>query len=212
MSYKWVLGIVLSSRFSSVSSWYCADGSVVSWLIWELSTILRPRSYARCWTITWVCWVYSVQVLNCWSWCVFSWYVDQDILIFLLPMSIRILRFILGILGCIPFISWVFALMGLSDPMYTALHLPSDSLLDSNLRFYWGLWFTMGIYVLFTLRKVEYLFQTYAILYMMIFVWWVGRLISWYFSGLPPLPFPIFIGIEILGIPLLAYWHSLLIK
>ena len=33
------------------------------------------------WTVIGLCWIYRIQIINCWLWCIFSWYVDQNFLI-----------------------------------------------------------------------------------------------------------------------------------
>ena len=44
------------------------------------------------------------------------------------------------LLGSLSFAVIVTRVMGLSDPLYTRLNLPPDATLDSNLRFYSGVW------------------------------------------------------------------------
>ena len=51
-------------------------------------------------------------------------------------MNKRNLQIATGILAAVPVITGMLGFMGLSDPLYSALNLPHDATLDSNLRFY----------------------------------------------------------------------------
>ena len=55
-------------------------------------------------------------------------------------------------------------------------------------------------------------FALYRILWGMIFLGGVGRLISMFIIGLPPVPFVGFTALEIIGAPIFVYWHSQLVK
>lgn len=127
-------------------------------------------------------------------------------------MSRKSLQFLLVLLGLVPTITGILGLMGVDDPLYAALSLPRDPLLDSNMRFYAGVWFVLGVTVLSTVRALEKHFALYRILWAMIFVGGIGRLLSMFFVGLPPAPFIGFTALEIVGAPLFLYWHAQVAK
>lgn len=49
------------------------------------------------------------------------------------------------LLGAIPVITGVITMFGLADPLYASAHLPRSALLDSNLRFFGGIWLGLGL-------------------------------------------------------------------
>ncbi len=122
-------------------------------------------------------------------------------------MSRKALQIALIILGFVPIVSGILGMMGIFDPVYASLGLPSDPLLDSNLRFLSGVWFVVGIVVLATVRQIEKYFQLYLVVWSMIFVGGIGRLISIFVVGLPPIPFIGFTILEVVGAPFFIYWH-----
>ncbi|MBK8431525.1 MAG: DUF4345 domain-containing protein [Chloroflexi bacterium] len=122
------------------------------------------------------------------------------------------LQISLVILGLVPTITGILGMFGLDDPLYASLGLPRNALLDSNLRFYSGVWFVLGITVLLTVQSLEKYFELYKILWAMIFVGGIGRLLSIAVVGLPPIPFIGFTVLEILGPPIFLYWHRQIAK
>ena len=52
------------------------------------------------------------------------------------------------VLSLIPIITGVVTLLGIKDPLYRPLGLPSAPILDSNLRFFCGVWFGLGLAML----------------------------------------------------------------
>lgn len=127
-------------------------------------------------------------------------------------MSRKLLQIFLAILGLIPTITGALTMMGINDPLFADLHLPHSALLDSELRFFGGIWLGLGIAVLATIRDVEKHFALYRILWMMIFIGGIGRLISMFVIGLPPVPFIAFTALEIVGAPVFLYWHNQIAK
>ncbi|MGH2522433.1 MAG: DUF4345 domain-containing protein [Anaerolineales bacterium] len=111
------------------------------------------------------------------------------------------------ILGLVPVITGILGLMGVDDPLYASLGLPRNALLDGNMRFYSDVWFVLGLTVLWTVRSLENHFGLYRVLWAMIFVGGLGRLLSIFLVGAPPLPFIGFTVLEILGAPLFLYWR-----
>ena len=123
-------------------------------------------------------------------------------------MSRKLLQTFLVILGLIPTITGVLTMMGIYDPLFAELVMPQSALLDSELRFFGGLWLGLGLTVLSTVKNLEKYFELYRVLWLMIFLGGIGRLLSILFTDLPPIPFIAFTVLEIVGAPIFIYWHS----
>jgi Domain of unknown function (DUF4345) len=113
-----------------------------------------------------------------------------------------------GILGAVPLITGIVGMFGLSDPLYSDAGLPTNALLDSNLRFLNGLWFGLGLAVFWLIPNIEKNNVLYRFLWLMIFLGGIGRMLSMFFVGLPPIPFIAFTALEIFGAPLFVIWQS----
>ncbi len=122
-------------------------------------------------------------------------------------MSKRNLQIAMAILGTVPVLTGLVGLMGLSDPLYTRLTLPPDATLDSNLRFYSGVWLGVGLAAWWLVPRIDRETALFRTLWLMIFLGGIGRLISLAFSGLPLIPFVGFTALEILGAPLFVWWQ-----
>lgn len=115
-------------------------------------------------------------------------------------------------LGAIPVITGILTMLGLSDPIYSSAGIPANALLDSNLRFFGGLWLVLGLAVYWLVPRIESETTLFRALWVMIFMGGVWRLISMIFLGLPPLPFVGFSILEIVGAPAFIIWQSRLSK
>ena len=123
-------------------------------------------------------------------------------------MSRRPLQIVLGLLGVIPVVTGVLTMMGLADPIYAAAGIPAHALLDSNLRFFGGLWLVAGVAMFWTIPRIERETALFRVLWLMIFAGGVGRLLSMALVGAPPLPFIGFTLLEIVGAPLFIAWQA----
>ena len=123
-------------------------------------------------------------------------------------MSRRALQVATGALGVIPVLTGVLTMLGLSDPIYAAAGLPAHALLDSNLRFFGGLWLVLGLSLYVLIPRIERETLLFRTLWLMIFAGGVGRLLSMAFAGLPPWPFVGFTVLEIVGAPLFIAWQA----
>jgi Domain of unknown function (DUF4345) len=123
-------------------------------------------------------------------------------------MQKRPLQITIAILSLIPIVTGVITMMGVTDPLYVAAGIPRDALLDSNLRFFGGLWLGLGLTLLWLVPRIESETAIYRILWGMIFIGGIGRLLSVLFIGLPPLPFIGFTALEIIGAPLFILWQN----
>ena len=123
-------------------------------------------------------------------------------------MSKRNLQIATAILALVPIITGLIGLTGLNDPLYAALHLPHDATLDSNLRFYSGVWLGVGLAAAWTVPRIERETTLFRALWLMIFLGGVGRLLSLAITGMPFAPFVGFTALEILGAPFFVWWQG----
>ncbi len=127
-------------------------------------------------------------------------------------MNKRPLQIAMCALGAVPVATGVLTMLGLSDPIYSSAGIPANALLDSNLRFFGGLWLVLGLAVYWLVPRIEKETALFRALWLMIFVGGIGRLISMVFMGQPPLPFIGFTVLEVVGAPAFIVWQSRLSK
>ena len=99
-------------------------------------------------------------------------------------------------------------MLGVDNPLYYPVVLPREPLLDTNLRFYSGLWLVMGMAILATFRTYENHLGMYRLIWAMIFMGGVARMMSLLVIGRPPFPIVGLMILELWGAPLLAYWQN----
>jgi predicted membrane channel-forming protein YqfA (hemolysin III family) len=122
------------------------------------------------------------------------------------------LQIAIGLLGLIPVLTGVFTMLGLKDPIYASAGIPANALLDSNLRFFGGLWLVLGVALYWLIPRLERERVLFRALWLMIFVGGIGRLLSMLLLGLPPWPFVGFTALEIVGAPIFIAWQALLTR
>lgn len=123
-------------------------------------------------------------------------------------MNKRNLQIITFILALVPTITGLIGFAGVNDPLYGELSNSKNILLDSNLRFFSGVWLGLGI-TLFTITKtIDTQTQIFRIIWCCIFLGGIGRLLSIIFIGTPPIPFIAFTILEIVGAPFFIYWQK----
>jgi len=120
-------------------------------------------------------------------------------------MSRRALQIVTGLLGAIPIATGCIGLLGLRDPLYVRCSLPVS--LDSNLRFYSGLWLGLGIAMYSILPSIERQTVLFRAFWGAIFLGGFGRLASIVGVGAPPSPFLAVIGLELVGAPVFIVWQ-----
>lgn len=123
-------------------------------------------------------------------------------------MSRRLLQLVMAVLGLIPILTGIIAMTGVDDPLYASLCLPQSPVLDSNLRFFAGVWIALGVALLWLIPSIERQTILFRLIWGAVFLGGVGRLISASFVGLPPGPFIGFTALEIIGAPLFAFWQT----
>lgn len=123
-------------------------------------------------------------------------------------MSKRALQIVMGLLGIIPVATGLLGLLGVEDPVYVAAGVPSIVLLDTNLRFYSGVWLGLGLALYWLIPTIERQTVLFRVLWAMIFVGGIGRLLSMLLLASPPVAFVAFTALEIVGAPLFILWQS----
>ena len=122
-------------------------------------------------------------------------------------MSKRPLQIAMLVLGTVPVITGIFTMLGLDDPLYASANLPRNALLDSNLRFFGGVWLGVGLAAWWMIPSIEKHSSLFRVLWAMIFMGGVGRVLSMTLLGFPPAPFIGFTILEIVGAPLIVLWQ-----
>lgn len=122
-------------------------------------------------------------------------------------MSRFLLQVATAVLSLTPIATGVVTLLGIKDPIYRPLALPPAPILDSNLRFFGGVWLGVGLAMLWLVPSIEHQGVLFRALWIAVFLGGVGRVLSWLLVGAPPKPFIGFTLLELLGAPLFIYWQ-----
>ena len=122
-------------------------------------------------------------------------------------MSRRILQLVTAVLGFIPIVTGIVAMTGIDDPLYVSLGMPRSPVLDSNLRFFAGVWIGLGIALLWLIPSIERQTTLFRAIWGAVFLGGIGRVLSVALAGLPPVPFIGFTALEVIGAPLFIYWQ-----
>lgn len=112
-----------------------------------------------------------------------------------------------GVLGLVPVVTGAVGLLGLDDPLYASSGTRLI-VLDSNLRFFAGVWLGLGLGVWWLVPRIERETALFRLLWGAIFLGGVGRVLSWVFAGAPPGPFMGFTALEVVGAPLFVWWQA----
>jgi hypothetical protein len=123
-------------------------------------------------------------------------------------MSKRGLQIVMGVLAIIPATTGLLGLLGVEDPPYVAAGVPPIVVLDTNLRFYSGVWLGLGLALCWLIPTIERQTVLFRVLWAMIFIGGIGRLLSMIMLAWPPVPFVVFTALEIVGAPLFILWQS----
>ena len=122
-------------------------------------------------------------------------------------MSKLTLQIVMGLLGIIPVATGLLGLLGVEDPFYTAAGVPPIVLLDTNLRFYSGVWLGLGLALYWLIPRIERQSVLFRAIWAMIFLGGIGRLLSMMLLASPPIAFIAFTALEIVGAPLFILWQ-----
>jgi hypothetical protein len=127
-------------------------------------------------------------------------------------MSRTALQVVTGVLGIVPVATGLIGLSGLNDPLYAPVSTPHPILLDTNLRFFSGLWLGLGLALLWLIPSIERQTTLFRVIWGAIFVGGIGRVLSIVAAGTPPAPFVFFTLLEIIGAPLFIYWQHRVVQ
>jgi hypothetical protein len=122
-------------------------------------------------------------------------------------MSKRALQIATGLLAFIPVATGLLGLLGVEDPVYVAVGVPRIVLLDTNLRFFSGVWVALGLALFWLIPQIERQIVLFRAIWIMIFIGGIGRLLSMWRVGAPPVAFIVFTAIELIGAPLFIRWQ-----
>jgi Domain of unknown function (DUF4345) len=130
-------------------------------------------------------------------------------------MSKKALQIVLGVLGLIPILTGGLDLMlGTSALNIAGASVSSEVLnnavLDSQTRFLGAIWFGIGIILYWVLPSIEKQTALLRLLMGGIFLGGIGRLTSAFLVGIPPNHFIAATALELMGMPLLVLWQSLI--
>jgi uncharacterized protein YjeT (DUF2065 family) len=124
-------------------------------------------------------------------------------------MGRRGLQIATGLLALVPILTGIITMLGVSDPLYASSGVPALPVLDSNLRFFGGVWLGLGLALIWLVPRIESESVLFRVVWGGIFLGGVGRLLSILMVGAPPIPFIGFTALELIGAPLFVYWQHL---
>ncbi|WP_166215790.1 DUF4345 family protein [Bradyrhizobium septentrionale] len=125
-------------------------------------------------------------------------------------MGRRALQIATGLLALVPILTGIITMLGVSDPLYASSGVPALPVLDSNLRFFGGVWLGLGLALIWLVPRIESESVLFRVVWGGIFLGGVGRLLSIVMVGAPPIPFIGFTALELIGAPLFVYWQHLI--
>jgi len=121
--------------------------------------------------------------------------------------SRRGLQIVTAILAVIPVVTGLIGLSGIRDPLYAISGVSENVLLDSNLRFYSGVWLGLGLALFCLIPRIEKQAILFRFIWGAIFLGGIGRCLSMLFLAVPPTPFIGFTILEVIGAPLFIVWQ-----
>ncbi|QPF82720.1 DUF4345 domain-containing protein [Bradyrhizobium genosp. L] len=122
-------------------------------------------------------------------------------------MGRRPLQIASALLALVPIVTGLITMLGISDPLYASSGVPALPVLDSNLRFFGGVWLGLGLALLWLVPRIESETVLFRVIWGGIFVGGFGRLLSILVVGAPPIPFIGFTALELIGAPLFVWWQ-----
>jgi hypothetical protein len=130
-------------------------------------------------------------------------------------MSKKVLQIVLGVLGLIPILTGGLDLtLGASALNIAGASISpevlNNAVLDSQTRFLGAIWFGIGIVLYWMLPSIEKQTTLLRLLMGGIFLGGIGRLTSAFLVGIPPNHFIAATALELIGMPLLILWQSLI--
>jgi hypothetical protein len=127
-------------------------------------------------------------------------------------MGTIVLQFFTGVVGILTLLLGGLQLArGISSPIYAEIDMPTSPILDSNLRFFGGLGFGLGLILLSTIFNIEEQTTLFRVSWGLAFIGGIGRVISIRFVGSPSGPLLAFTLLEVIGAPIFVFWQSRLV-
>jgi hypothetical protein len=132
-------------------------------------------------------------------------------------MNKRALQIVLAILGLIPILTGGLDLiLGARSLQVVGSLIPldvvNDVVLDSQIRFLAAIWFGVGIIFYWMIPSIDRQTTLFRLLMGGIFLGGIGRISSAILVGIPPVQFIAVILLELVGVPILILWQSVLSK
>lgn len=123
------------------------------------------------------------------------------------------LQFVLAVLALIPVITGGLSLvLGMRALIVLGEPVPTEAvdniILDSETRFLGAIWFGIGVAMYWVIPSIDKQTTLFRLIMGAIFLGGVGRLLSAFLVGIPPVHFIVFILLELIGMPLLVLWQS----
>ena len=122
-------------------------------------------------------------------------------------MSRIALQVVTAVPAIVAVVTGVIGLRGINDPLYAPVTTPRALLLDTNLRFFSGVWLGLGLALFWLIPSIERQTILFRAIWGAIFVGGIGRVLSIVSVGTPPASFIFFTMLEVLGAPLFIYWQ-----
>ena len=126
-------------------------------------------------------------------------------------MKKTMLQAVLAVIGLVAVITGFLGLKsGMADPFYEISlnkYTSGNIILDSNLRYFSGLWLGLGIVIFWIIPSIEKNKSVFIMISLMIFLGAIGRIISALNLGQPSVLFLVFTIMELL-FPLLIIWQN----
>jgi len=129
-------------------------------------------------------------------------------------MGKRSLQIAMAIIGLAPLITGALGFYnGARGPLYTDADKCLSVLLDSNLRYFHGVWLGAGLVTYWIIPRIERETALFRAIWLMVFLGALGRIVSILSVGVPKNPTFVFLfAVELLGAPIFIYWQHQVAK
>lgn len=126
----------------------------------------------------------------------------------------RAFRITMGLLALIPLLTGALELVFGTSLLAPGLDLnvATHRVLDSNLRFFGGVWLGLGVCLVWCLFDLRSRAPFVSWLWGFIFIGGVGRAVAMVVVGVPLAPFVFFTALELVGAPLFVWWLNSLTR